>query len=351
MTILATTQPTAPATPAAPAAAPAAAPEIQSTNVDARAAELVEQIRSGALKDADNDTGEEMAIPAPKPANDTGNDAPADEADKPEPTPEEKERGERLARAREAERKAVESSKKAAEKERLLTERERALEASHKEVATLRQQLEAAHKQFLDPAHLVPLIKKHLAPEDFGQLIIDANDPDKRAEWQVKKQRETDPELKAMREELAEIRREKAHRAAAEQNKGVETQFFEHVRGKAAELPYVARLLAKRPEELLQRANRIADQLHKQNGQVTYDEILPLIERDMSDYASLLATGDAEVPSPQTAVAATADEPSATRARTLTNRTGAGRSTVPNDEAIGSLEDRAAELKRLLRAG
>lgn len=338
---------------------PPANPEgVAPDDVDARAAALIEDIRAGKFSD---DDGAEEVTEAPAkapPANDAetetpGNDNAETAANDNEaaPTDADKERLAKIARATEIERAARDKASKAAEKERAADEKVRRAEEREQRATELLAKAEAKEKQLLDKAHLVQFIKKNLTGAEVAQLITDDLDPARSAEMAL--ERTVTPKLAEMQAKIdAYERRDQEAKARATQEahqRAVVDNFLAAAKQGVADKPYARALLEKRPEEFAARADAIALRLVAEKGATDYNEVLSKVESELSDFAALISPQPSgEVAAPSEAAHGTAAP--APRARTLTNRTSAGRSTLAqDDDSLAGLDARADELKRLAR--
>jgi hypothetical protein len=320
------------------------------SDVDSRAAQLIEDIRAGKFGDEDGEDGADL-VEEPAAAADVEKSEPVEAKTEPaEPvTDADKERREKLARATKFEEQARAKTAKIQDTERQVQDLFAKAQEADRRAQERLSAAEAKEKQMLDPAHLVQVIKKHLTGAQVAQLISDDLDPAKSAEMAL--ERTVTPKLAEMQAKIDayEKRDQEARRQA--QAESTQQAFLSAVKTDAADKPYIMRLLSVRPQELATRADRMALRHIAEKGAADYNEVLSAVESELSDMATLLSLqtpGDGEAPSEVPAdTSAAAPAP---RARTLTNRNSAGRSTiVKDDDSLSGLEDRAAELKRLAR--
>jgi len=327
-------------------------------DVDVRAAQLIDDIRAGKFAD---DEGEEAAdtpavAPAktkePEQAADTKGpgEEEAEEPQKPE-TDVEKERRERIARAQELEKQARKEASAAAEERRQVAEMRSAVEQERRQVAELKQKLAEQEKIWSDGPAFLARAKKLIPPDQLGEWLADSMNPVKQAEWAARQAaKEASPEIEALRAEIAALKQESGARRVQTTQQQVIATFTDYAKSSSAELPHVGVLLEKRPHELVDRAEAAAQRFLAKGESYDYNSVLREVESELSGFASLFSPktpGENAAPSD---TAANANAAQAPRARTLTNRNTAGRSTIVNDDdSYAGLNDRAEDLKRRLR--
>lgn len=393
-------------TPATPAAAPAAAPAAETTakgkppaakapveargslvdDIDVRANLLREAIASGKFgrDDADDggeaidltgDAGDDDEVAAPAAAGsadavDAGEDDDADDAKTDakaadEDVDEAAEKAEHAALEREAafERKKRSFEKSITEREtRLAREIETAnqqLHAAWQQIEGLRAQAEKSHQEaasfkerLKDPAFLLPLIAEHIPAEQLTKHLEEGLSPAKQAEWAIERKlreaQKPNAELEEIKQTVQSLTKEIQTARAAEAQRKAEADFAAHTKGAAADVPLAAALLARNPERYFAMAHQAADRLARTKGSTTFDDIATYIEEELRGFQ--LHETPATPRQEASLATEAAPSPTVTRARTLTNRTTAGRSTLPVDEGAGeSVEDRATALKLQLR--
>lgn len=355
-------------TPAVPALTEANGP----ADVDSRAAQLIEDIRAGKFKGEVGDTAETVAehevdkekTKEPEQAAETkgAGDEEAAEPQKPE-TDAEKERRERIARAQELERQARKEASTAAEDRRQVAEEKARIDTLAKQVAERdkaiaerEKAIAEREKMFDDGPTFLAEAKKRISPDQLGEWLADSMNPVKQAEWAAKaavreaqSAPETDQRIAKLEAQVAEREAQIEQQMLAARQQELIGSFTEHARAQTSTLPYVGVLLEKRPHELLDRAEAAAKRFVAKNEFFDYNLILREVETELSGFASLFspkATGEAAAPSD----VANGTAAQAPRARTLTSRNSAGRSTiVEEDESLAALEDRRDSLIRRLR--
>jgi len=251
---------------------------------------------------------------------------------------------ERLKKAAEVERQAHAEKSKLAEYRQRLEANERALSERERSFAERESQIAEREKHLTDPAFLLPLLRSKVPPNQLAEWMTEEMNPATAAEWAMKRAQAQQPkensELKEMRAELDALKRERVAEAQRVQHEAARKESADKLMALITdETPHLSALSKGAPEELLRRADAIADRLVAKHGGATYNQVLSELEKELTTIAKFLA--------PQSQPAA---EPvaRADRARTLTAGNSAGRSSIANVSQAGSVEEKAAALKRLL---
>lgn len=410
----------APTAPAAKPAAKGKPPEAATAPVevgisveadaDLRAAQLVDDIRAGKYgadatpQGGEINIGEDGAIDlsdsglddvdAAEAANDNDDaEAPAnDNAEEPaaaeDETPEEKAKAAALEREAAFEREKQKARREQSERETRIAQREQQLQAEVQRIQgeingyvqaleKQRAEYETRLKSLDDPDELLTLIADRIPAEKLAKHIEDELNPARQAERAVRRaQREAakqvDPRLEALTKAVEEMRQRDAQRAAAEQAAQVqakaEADFVGAVESVATTAPLVASLLKKNKARAIALADRLAAELFgtpegqaayaRLDGSTNFEKVAMYMQEHLAD---LQFGAEAAQPPPGKEAGRTpeaaAPQAQVTRARTLTNRTAAGRSSPVDDlssrkhaNVFAGVEDVATELKQRLRS-
>lgn len=271
------------------------------------------------------------------------------------------ERRERVARAAAIEREAVKARSRIAEEKARFDAQVAAFEAERRRVAEKAAELERLSEVFSgkDPLALLERISEHVPPDQMADYLLQAKDPAKRAEWAAKRAAKEaagrkDPELEQLKAQIAEMRAEAQQMKVQKAQADAEAQFSGVAKSMADDAPHVAKLLERRPQQLIASANEVANYLAGTDPEWSHTDsstrmrkIVEFIETDLSGFASVFA--------PQTSAGDQASTPASQapvqKARTLTGRNSAGRSSLLDEDASAkmTLDERAEHLKRLAR--
>lgn len=339
----------------------------QALSVDDRANALMEQVRAGNFDEdaAPAEAGDEPAPPKDAKAK------PAPDADEEADTKAEPEdRGKTLDRIFKLEREHKAKDARLAQREASIEAKEQAWTAREKAIEereAAAKAAEAAAKEreraFDDPSlwmhHLIEKVPFEVALEHFKK----AQDPSYAAELAARRvlaqqkrdePKEADDGTKA---KLAALEAKLAEKERAEARASAEADVVRAAKDAAAEFPDVHRLAEKRRDEFLHRVHNAADELRKRGEVVEYQNVLQEVQSTILEerkrYEELFGGSSTESDEPSsTAAKSPTQSAQVSKARTLTARTSAGRSSIVEDDdfATLSLDDRAAKLKEVARS-
>jgi hypothetical protein len=342
--------------------------------LESRASALVNALREGTFYDGET-------TPAAKESPDAGLDASgsdgdaegsesgsdaevaeaADDKAKAKDAPKD-ERREALDRAMKLERANVQKAAKLDQREAHVTEQETNLKGRAQELEQREKAIAAKERVFQDEAlwldHLVKNIPLEKALSVFQKA---ANDPSYHAELAARKvlaeaaPKKDDEETATLKKQIEELRAEREREKTAAAVANAERTVIAKAEAHADKAPLAARLAKAKPDKFLKRAHAAADELRKEGAPATYESVLDKIQEQLQaekDEAEQLYgfSSKPEVEnstSPKSNPTGPGKQP-----RTLTARTSAGRSTVPDDDddfASLPVDDRAARIKELAR--
>lgn len=289
--------------------------------------------REQPAKNDNDDAAKPANTNADPSANDNG--APTDDVRK------------RLQQASEIERKVHTENKRLSEYRAKLDADRAYVEAEKQDVARLKTQLQEQEKRFQDPAFLLPWLRKNVEPGKLAEHLAEEMNPSVAAEWAAR--RAASEESPAFKEAMAKIAAlEERDRKRQEEQEQAQKRTTADTHRQASvdrfmstigdDSPLVAALAKHSKDELVRRADAVADRLVAQHGSASYNQVKLELEKELQAFRDIFA-------SPSTP----ATEPAkADRARTLTAGNSAGRSSIADKSAHMSADERARELKRLL---
>lgn len=330
------------------AATPAAAPALEAA-IEAPEIDTVDTRAEALIKSLKKEKATAKPEPEPEPEAKASEKEDAQAEEKIAPAPAKDERAEALKRAADLEKKAHFANQRMLEREAKAVAHETQLKEYHSKLEAKERELAQRMKAFEDPVALLELLSEKVPAQQLSSWLHEAQKPEKRIEWEMKRQKEAiNPELAELKAELARMRQEQQSERQGVARRQAESGAIDHVKAAATTYPYAANLASTKPQMFVQMLHNAADYLRSQGESVDYDSCARYINEDLSGYAPVFASQKADAAAPsETPVTAPAS-----KARTLSSRNSAGRSTLVNNENdLAPLDDRVADLKRRIARG
>ncbi len=152
-----------------------------------------------------------------------------------------------------------------------------------------------------------------------------------------------------MRAEMAALKQEREQARFQDTRQKEEQQVISLAVANEEHVPYAARLASTQPAKFNSLVHAMARHLRNSGEQVTYEGIVQAVEAELSGYAEVYRPKQTVGEATPSAVPVSAQ---VSKARSLSSRTTAGRSTLASpDDKIVPLNERADDLVQRIRRG
>jgi hypothetical protein len=325
----------------APTAPAPAEPTINAElDVEGRSVELSEHLRKEQI--AEEQAEEDEAAPAEKAAA-----TPAETPAAPdEPSAEMKERAQRLERAKTIEREAHRQKQQLIERDKSLRARELALQERETRARTLEHALD-------DPDAFLAIAAERVGVEKMVGWLQDQASPEKVAARQAKRvETSVKSEIEKTREELRafqqQLHDERAQFHASQARANVEQRFHGVIDELKGDVPTLAHAISVDPRRVIRDADELTEALVQERSAA--GEPAPTfadVARELDSRYKRFIPGAEPA---RLAASSPAGQSAAAKAKTVSNRAAAERSSLLSEEEEDlSLDERAERLIRLAR--